>query len=218
MRYKQAPTARRGEQLLPRAGELLWAFDAASPPDPDREGVVRHVAYRLAAHHLRQWDAEDASRDPRAADRAMAATKRAIDAMNAARVEMVEQIDAPRKQTIPACAEPGKVKIVTVERPKRRRRDRPRPDHEIVPRGASETSDGSITDPQPPTHGVGAAGTVRVRWVNPWRSPPGARVADPRQEKTPPVSAGGLRRVWCTPKVSLAGNSGLAEARLGVPR
>lgn len=86
--------ARHDAHALPRSGELLWAFDSHDPPDDDRDGLVLAVAFRLSGHHLRQWDAENASRDPHVGDHFVAATKRAIDALNAARVGMVELIDS----------------------------------------------------------------------------------------------------------------------------
>jgi hypothetical protein len=79
------------DELLPKSAALIEAFRG----DPD-VALPRHplvpTAEELAAHHRRQWAAEDDSRAAIDAD-AVARAKRLIDELNARRVELVEQID-----------------------------------------------------------------------------------------------------------------------------
>ena len=73
---------------------MIEAFRAEEALDAESCGPILALAQRLARHHQEQWAAEDRCHDRWADDRVVASLKRAIDAMNANRVEMVEQIDA----------------------------------------------------------------------------------------------------------------------------
>lgn len=86
--------------LLPRSAEIIDAFPQALVGEtnnrhgdsPGHRHIVQ-VAARLAEHHQRQWTAEDVSRAPGASDADVAASKRTIDGLNMARVDLVDQID-----------------------------------------------------------------------------------------------------------------------------
>jgi hypothetical protein len=79
-------------EILPRSASIIEAFrDTTSNDHPGRQ--VLDMANELAAHHQRQWHAEDASRVPGASAEDIAANKRLIDELNARRVALVEQID-----------------------------------------------------------------------------------------------------------------------------
>jgi hypothetical protein len=79
-------------EILPRSASIIEAFrDTIS-----RDNLGKHVldtANYLAAHHQRQWQAEDASRAPNASAEDITTSKRLIDELNAQRVVLVEQID-----------------------------------------------------------------------------------------------------------------------------
>lgn len=89
--------------LLPRSADIVAALPlavGAVGPDADEEHEVSpgnryilQVAARLAEHHKRQWAAEDVSRRQGATDADVAASKRMIDGLNMARVDLVDQID-----------------------------------------------------------------------------------------------------------------------------
>lgn len=79
-------------RMLPRSASIIEAF-RAGPEHEQQTSPLLGVARGLAAHHRRQWHAEDASRAPGASAEDIAAGKRLIDQLNAQRVELVEQID-----------------------------------------------------------------------------------------------------------------------------
>lgn len=82
----------RLREILPRSASIIEALrDTTSGDHPGQH--VLDTANDLAAHHQRQWHAEDASRAPGASGEDIAASKRLIDALNARRVALVEQID-----------------------------------------------------------------------------------------------------------------------------
>lgn len=86
--------------LLPRSAAIIDAFPQAVVGEtnnrrgdsPGNQHIVQ-VAALLAGHHQQQWTAEDVSRAPRASDADVAASKRTIDGLNMARVDLVDQID-----------------------------------------------------------------------------------------------------------------------------
>jgi hypothetical protein len=79
-------------EILPRSASIIEAFrDTTSRDHPGQH--VLDTANDLAAHHQRQWHAEDASRTPDASAEDIAASKQLIDELNARRVALVEQID-----------------------------------------------------------------------------------------------------------------------------
>lgn len=80
-------------RLVPGSADVVRAF-IAPPPGAEGQHPVLLAAGQLAAGHREQWDAEDACRDAGADDHALAASKRAIDLMNGARAELVEEVDA----------------------------------------------------------------------------------------------------------------------------
>jgi hypothetical protein len=90
---------------LPRSADLVWAFAEPAGVDGEHRHPVLAAAGRLARGHGDQWTAEDACRDPTADDHVVAATKRAIDAMNEARVAAVDAIDAWAADTVRGPAE-----------------------------------------------------------------------------------------------------------------
>jgi hypothetical protein len=84
-----------GRTDLPSIGAVVAEFrraarEAALPPSTGMLGLL------LGLHHnnVVQWSREDAARHDDADDRAVAAAKRDIDALNAKRHELVEAIDA----------------------------------------------------------------------------------------------------------------------------
>lgn len=79
-------------KVLPTAASIIEAFrDTADGEDPGQR--VLTTSRELAAHHQRQWFAEDASRAAGASAEDIAVCKRLIDDLNARRVALVEQID-----------------------------------------------------------------------------------------------------------------------------
>ncbi len=79
---------------LPRSAEIVWAFSAGPTDSRTTWHPVLDAAADLAARHDEQWSAEDASRDGGDDDRAVARAKRRIDALNRARMELVDRVDA----------------------------------------------------------------------------------------------------------------------------
>jgi hypothetical protein len=78
--------------MLPRAAEIAATFEGRPPPGGEIPPLA--AARRLARAHLDQWRAEDESRAPGADDAVLAGVKRKIDAMNAARSALIDEIDA----------------------------------------------------------------------------------------------------------------------------
>ncbi|EHK86495.1 hypothetical protein SZMC14600_14695 [Saccharomonospora azurea SZMC 14600] len=79
-------------EVLPRSASIIETFRDTSSNDHPGQYVL-DMANDLAAHHQRQWHAEDASRAPGASAEDVAAGKRLIDELNARRVALVEQVD-----------------------------------------------------------------------------------------------------------------------------
>ncbi|MBV2366226.1 DUF4254 domain-containing protein [Streptomonospora nanhaiensis] len=78
--------------LLPRSASIIEAFFGTTEQNSN-PSLVLATAYALASLHQQQWNAEDASRRPGASVDEIAESKRRIDALNARRVSLVEQID-----------------------------------------------------------------------------------------------------------------------------
>lgn len=88
----ESQVTRQAREILPRSASIIEAFcDTTSHDHPGQ--CVLDIANDLAAHHQRQWYAEDDSRAPEASAEDIAASKRLIDELNAHRVALVEQID-----------------------------------------------------------------------------------------------------------------------------
>lgn len=79
-------------EILPRSASIIAAFRETCGRDHPGHHVL-DAANSLAAHHKRQWQAEDASRAAGACAEDIAANKRLIDELNARRVALVEQVD-----------------------------------------------------------------------------------------------------------------------------
>ncbi len=79
-------------KILPRSASIIEAFRGHAGGDHPGQ-LVLDMAYGLADHHQRQWDAEDVSRAPGASAENIASSKRLIDELNARRVAVVDQID-----------------------------------------------------------------------------------------------------------------------------
>jgi hypothetical protein len=77
---------------IPRSQMVIGAFSSGRGGDI-RDCRLLAVARRLARCHRRQWAAEDACRGPGVTADEVARLKRRIDALNACRVALVEQID-----------------------------------------------------------------------------------------------------------------------------
>jgi hypothetical protein len=58
------------------------------------ETALKTAIVELVESNLRQWDLEDAARDPGASDAQVARAKREIDRLNVSRHRLVEEIDA----------------------------------------------------------------------------------------------------------------------------
>lgn len=91
---------RPSARALPRSASIVEAFSDSRCADQPGD-IVLDLARDLAAHHQRQWDAEDASRTPGALAENIAASKRLIDELNARRVIVIEQIDQWVAERIP---------------------------------------------------------------------------------------------------------------------
>jgi hypothetical protein len=78
--------------VIPRSSLVTEAF-SGNQHDGDPGGRLLSAARRLARCHEQQWAAEDGCRSPGVPDEEVARLKRRIDALNATRVALVEQID-----------------------------------------------------------------------------------------------------------------------------
>lgn len=88
----ESQVARYVSEILPRSASIIEAFLDITRRDQPGQHVL-DAANDLAAHHQRQWDAEDNCRAPDASAEDIAASKRLIDELNTHRVALVEQID-----------------------------------------------------------------------------------------------------------------------------
>jgi hypothetical protein len=77
------------EPTLPQSASIIEAFRSGTEPADE----LLRLAARLAHQHQHQWAAETVSRDPSATAEQIAASKRRIDALNAARAALIEQLD-----------------------------------------------------------------------------------------------------------------------------
>jgi hypothetical protein len=84
-----------GGVVVPGAHELVAELERALRGDrrPPPRGIAA-LACELLSSNVRQWDLEDLTHDPATTDSELAAAKRAIDRLNLARHDLVEQIDA----------------------------------------------------------------------------------------------------------------------------
>lgn len=81
--------------VLPDAAELVGEMERAVAGDPPAaRPALAGLVLELVRSNLRQWDLEDATRDPHASDATVASGKRAIDRLNLQRHRLVQQIDA----------------------------------------------------------------------------------------------------------------------------
>ncbi|GAB3209143.1 hypothetical protein GCM10027294_22350 [Marinactinospora endophytica] len=78
--------------LLPRSASIIEAFFDTTEQNVSR-CLVLTTACALAGLHQQQWNAEESSRRPGASADEIAVSKRRIDAFNARRISLVEQID-----------------------------------------------------------------------------------------------------------------------------
>lgn len=88
--------------LLPPSSQLIEAFRGEPSAPSSCQLVLR--ATELAAHHLRQWAAEDDCRNGSGPE-AVASAKQRIDQLNARRVELVAAVDEWVSQRVPAVAD-----------------------------------------------------------------------------------------------------------------
>lgn len=79
-------------EVLPLSASIIESFLGTTGMHHPGQHVL-DIANGLAAHHQRQWHAEDASRAPGASAADIAASKRLIDELNAQRVALVEKVD-----------------------------------------------------------------------------------------------------------------------------
>jgi hypothetical protein len=80
---------------LPPAADIVAEMDlTATGQQPTANSGLTTAIVDLVGSNLRQWDLEDATRDPGASDAQVANAKRLIDQLNVSRHRLVEQIDA----------------------------------------------------------------------------------------------------------------------------
>jgi hypothetical protein len=80
---------------VPSAGTVIAHFERALDGEPSSpSGDLLELLLALHRNNLDQWQKEDLTRAPGADDATVAAAKRAIDALNATRHDLVEAIDA----------------------------------------------------------------------------------------------------------------------------
>ncbi|WP_053733335.1 DUF4254 domain-containing protein [Nocardia sp. NRRL S-836] len=82
-----------GGWRIPTGAELLASLGSGSVPADSTSSRFLECAHRLLRHHREQWHSEDEVRRCYGDDGVVAALKRKIDAMNAARVPLVEDVD-----------------------------------------------------------------------------------------------------------------------------
>jgi hypothetical protein len=81
--------------VLPPASEIVADMErAATGQETGAETGWMTAVVELVESNLRQWDLEDATRDPGASDTQVANAKRQIDRLNVSRHRLVEEIDA----------------------------------------------------------------------------------------------------------------------------
>jgi Protein of unknown function (DUF4254) len=90
---------------VPTSDQVVAEFrralrDPTHRPDRTLDGLLLD----LLASNLDQWNLEDEGRGPEVDDATVAATKRAIDRLNAGRHYLVEQIDAAINRAVPQTA------------------------------------------------------------------------------------------------------------------
>jgi len=80
--------------VLPSAAEIVAQMELAATgrPRTTETGLTTAIG-DLVESNLRQWDLEDATRDPDASDAQVANAKREIDRLNVSRHRLVEGID-----------------------------------------------------------------------------------------------------------------------------
>jgi hypothetical protein len=97
--------------LLPSAHELVTEMEKAV--QREQPGALPALAGRveeIVLSNLRQWDLEDATRDPDASDAVIADAKRAIDRLNLNRHRLVQEIDADIASSLD---QPATARLVT---------------------------------------------------------------------------------------------------------
>ncbi len=81
--------------ILRPAAAIVAGMDQAATGQRSSAGTALETAMvELVESNLRQWDLEDATRDPAASDGQVAKAKRQIDRLNVSRHRLVEEIDA----------------------------------------------------------------------------------------------------------------------------
>jgi Protein of unknown function (DUF4254) len=103
--------------VLPPAADIVAEMDlAATGQQTTATSALPTAIVHLVESNLRQWDLEDATRDPGASDAQVADAKREIDRLNVSRHRLVEQIDAAIDSVLdqpttapPATESPGMV-------------------------------------------------------------------------------------------------------------
>jgi ribosomal 50S subunit-associated protein YjgA (DUF615 family) len=80
--------------VLPPAADIVAEMEQAVTGQPrTAETALKTAIADLVESNLRQWDLEDATRDPGASDAQVANAKREIDRLNVSRHRLVEEID-----------------------------------------------------------------------------------------------------------------------------
>jgi Protein of unknown function (DUF4254) len=81
--------------ILPPAADIVAEMEqAAIGQQTTTETALNNAIVDLVESNLRQWELEDATRDPGASDAQVANAKREIDRLNVGRHRLVEEIDA----------------------------------------------------------------------------------------------------------------------------
>ena len=82
------------EVQIPSAADLVTAFARSDVNEEAAASRLLAIACELCRAHASQWEAEDESRDAAADSTRLAAVKRRIDAMNVARSDLIDEVDA----------------------------------------------------------------------------------------------------------------------------